>query len=265
MQAPTLIILAAGQGTRLRPLTEKCPKCMVETGGKSLIQWQVETAREAGIENIVIVGGYLIEMIDIPNVKIIKNPKFDKTNMVVSLFCAKDYFSDSMIISYGDILFEKHIIEKAISCDAPVGVIIDTEWKQYWETRFSDPLTDAETLKLDSTGDNIIEIGKSPTSFQEIQAQYIGVTKFNSVGIDALKAIYSQEEDAFKKGEKLICKERNLSELYMTDIIQGLINAGKDVKAIPINGSWLEVDNLKDLGIADQYVDNSSCLKIDRT
>ncbi|MBK1652709.1 sugar phosphate nucleotidyltransferase [Halorhodospira halochloris] len=55
------IILAAGQGTRLRPLTDDRPKCMVELEGKPLLEHQLEVLRGAGIEDIHVVGGYRAE------------------------------------------------------------------------------------------------------------------------------------------------------------------------------------------------------------
>ena len=61
---PTMIILAAGQGSRLRPLTDDRPKCLVEIHGKPLLEWQLEVARSEGVEKISVVRGYKEEAIN---------------------------------------------------------------------------------------------------------------------------------------------------------------------------------------------------------
>ena len=55
------IILAAGMGSRLKPLTDSMPKCMLEIAGKPLLHHQISTLRRAGVRNIIVVGGYLAE------------------------------------------------------------------------------------------------------------------------------------------------------------------------------------------------------------
>ncbi len=261
---PRLIILAAGQGTRLQPLTNNLPKCMIEVCGKPIIQWQVETARQAGIKDIFIVRGYLGDTINIPHVTYVINPLYAETNMVETLFCAKEYFDDFLIVSYGDILYEKQVLSKMFDSNGEISVAVDIKWRPYWEERFDNPLNDAETLKTDSTG-RIIEIGQEPRGYNDIEAQYIGLTLFKAEGIKELKKIYNQEKETNQRGGNYICRERNLSQLFMTDLIQGLINQGCWVSSVPIDGGWLEIDSTSDLKIAEKYMAfNSGFLKINR-
>ena len=86
------IILAAGEGKRLRPLTLTKPKCMVELFGRPLIEQQLSVFRSCGINDITIVTGYKSELINFPNINYIKNKNFGITNMIESLFCAIDKF-----------------------------------------------------------------------------------------------------------------------------------------------------------------------------
>ena len=261
---PRLIILAAGQGKRLRPLTNNLPKCMIEIHGKPILQWQVESARQAGIDDIIIVKGYLSNTINISGVTYVENPRYAETNMVETLFCARDYISEITVVSYGDILYERQILEKVLNSKGEVSVVVDTKWKPYWEKRFGNPLNDAETLRIDSSG-RIIEIGQKPKSINEIQAQYIGLTAFKGNGLRSLRKIYEKEKEAFQRHENYICNERNLSQLYMTDLIQGIVDANNCVTHVPISGSWLEIDSLEDFKLAEQYVDSkSTSLKINR-
>ena len=261
---PRLIILAAGQGKRLRPLTNNLPKCMIEIHGKPILQWQVESARQAGIDDIIIVRGYLSNTINISGVTYVENPRYAETNMVETLVCARDYISELTVVSYGDILYERQILERIFKSKNEISVVVDKKWKPYWKKRFGNPLNDAETMIIDSTG-KIIEIGQKPKSINEIHAQYIGLTAFRGNGLRALKNIYNQEKEAFQRGENFICKERDLSQLYMTDLIQGIIDADCRVTHVPVSGSWLEIDSLEDFKLAEQYVDSKSIsLKIFR-
>ena len=255
---PRLVILAAGEGKRLRPLTEDRPKCMIGIHGKPILRWQIETARKAGIDDIVVVRGYLGGAINIPGVTYIENPNYANTNMVETFFSAKNYFQDPLIVSYGDILYEKKVIEKLLNTNSPLSVIVDMEWRKYWSKRFSSPSDDAETLKLSADYSRILEIGQRPEKPEDIQAQYIGLISFRGEGLSAAKELYEREKKAYGERKRYICKSREMPHLYMTDFIQGLINEGLNVVPVQISGEWLEIDSLKDLELAESFVDKDS-------
>ena len=147
-----VIILAAGEGKRLGQLTHQNPKCLVELFGKSLLQWQIELFKQFDINDITIVKGYLEEKINISNVTYFLNNNFRETNMVETLFCAREKISDSVIVSYGDIIYEKKVLEKLLSSSDDISVITDENWMEYWKIRFENPLDDAESLVLDNNG-----------------------------------------------------------------------------------------------------------------
>ena len=128
-----VIILAAGQGTRLRPLTDNKPKCMVELLGKPLIQHQIETLRRNEIDDIHIATGYLEEKIDFEKTTKHFNPKYASTNMVYTLFCAEDAMQDDdLLIAYGDIVFNDDVLKKIIQSDFDISVVVDKDWKKYY-------------------------------------------------------------------------------------------------------------------------------------
>ena len=168
------IILAAGQGKRLYPLTKDKPKCLVELFGKSIIEWQIEKFKKCNIKDISIVQGYLGNMIDFPNISKYENKNYDTTNMVETLFCAKEELSENVIISYGDIIFEERVLEKLIECKDDFAVVVDKNWEEYWNMRFQNPLEDAESLKIDNRG-FITNIGQKVSNSNEIEGQYIGL------------------------------------------------------------------------------------------
>ena len=243
------IILAAGEGRRLRPLTNDVPKAMVKLFGMSLLERQINTFRNCNINDIVIVGGYNDEMINFPNIKKYKNTKFSSTNMVESLFCAKNELSETVIVSYGDIIFEKKVLNDLINSDEELSVVIDKNWKKYWNVRFADPLKDAESLKIDSL-ENILEIGQSVNNINEIEGQYIGLMKFQGKSLEFIKKFYeNMQEQARKSGRNPLNPKVPFRESYMTDFIQGLINVGCKIKAVSIINGWFELDNNDDYRI----------------
>ena len=130
-----VIILAAGEGKRLRPFTLERPKCMVEIGGKSLLERQLLILDHEEISDVIIIGGYKIEMLSGKANKVIENPRYQETNMVSTLFCAEEELKGDLIISYGDIVYSREILEKLINSDADISVVIDKDWESYWRKR----------------------------------------------------------------------------------------------------------------------------------
>lgn len=234
------IILAAGQGTRLRPYTNELPKCMVEFEGVTLLDRQIQVINCIGDQEIIIVGGYRSEMLP-AHYRAYINDDYENTNMLWSLFKAEDEMVDEVIISYGDIVYSPDILKKLVNSREDISVVIDKDWRAYWNSRSSNPLGDAESLKLTYDG-YISEIGFTPLSLDGIEGQYIGLMKFSSNGINALKHFF---HSAIKEG--LIFSNRDVKRMYMTDVLQCLIDGKNKVKAVPIYGDWVEVDTVSDL------------------
>jgi L-glutamine-phosphate cytidylyltransferase len=242
------IILAAGQGTRLRPLTNNKPKCLVELAGKPLLEHQLATLTSGGIDEIHIVGGYLAEQLKRPDTTLHTNPRFASTNMVATLFAAKDVMNgeSDIIIGYGDIVYESRVLEALIASSAPISLAVDREWKRYWAARMDDPLADAETLKL-VEGNRIVELGKKPESFADIQGQYTGLIKIRADHVEKLLDVWTaMDRDAYYDG-------KDFDNMYMTSFIQHLINLGWDTRSAFIENGWAEVDCEDDLAVATQF------------
>ena len=108
------LILAAGQGTRLGEISKNKPKCLINLFGKTLLESQIEILKSANINNINIVTGFKSELLKNYDLKQFHNKDFKSTNMVFSMFKAKDLFVseyEDLIVSYGDIIYEKKKIE----------------------------------------------------------------------------------------------------------------------------------------------------------
>lgn len=236
------IILAAGAGNRLQPYSSSKPKCLVEIAGQSLLQRQIEIIRSNKIDDITIITGYMANQINIKGTRVFHNPDYARTNMVSTLFMASEILNsgDPVIVSYGDIIYQKEILSRVISCDAPICLPVDVQWERYWSARMPDPLSDVETLKLNANGE-VIELGKKPTNRSEIQGQYIGLMKFNASLAGQLTTIYS------KLDRSDIYDGKDFDNMYMTTFLQILINRKWKAKAIKIENGWLEVDTPEDL------------------
>ena len=241
-----VIILAAGEGKRLHPLTLTKPKCMVELFGKTILERQISVFRKCGINDICIVTGHKSELINYSNIDYIKNNNFMKTNMVESLFCASDRFTESTIVSYGDIIFEEKVLAKLIDSNNDFSIIIDKQWEKYWKIRSNNPLTDLESLRHDDM-QNITSIGQKVSDLNEIQGQYIGLMKFQNNAIKIIKSFYAKSKETFESTNlNPLNSSLSFENSYMTDFLQGLINYGQKLKAISIENSWLELDNIDD-------------------
>lgn len=236
------IILAAGQGTRLRPLTDTRPKCMVELLGKPLVKHQLDMLNSKGIDDIYVATGYLENKIDYPQIKgKYFNPRYDKTNMVVSLFSALEVMEgDDLLITYGDIVYSDTVIEQVLNNDSEIGVVVDKDWRNYWEARMENPLDDAETFKVNVNGD-IIELGKKAKSIDEIQGQYIGMIKVRK---DFVHKFISFYQGLDKKG---MYDGNDFDNMYMTSFLQKITDELIPLKPIYINNGWMEIDEPSDL------------------
>lgn len=231
------IVLAAGQGTRLRPLTNARPKCMVEFKGKPIINYIIEAMHHVGISDIHIITGYKSEVLKthLANEEGIifhLNSEYDATNMLYSLWCANEEFDDDIIISYSDIIYSSDILQKLVDCQAEIAITVDRDWRKLWELRMDNPLSDAESLILDEN-ENVIEIGKKTSSYTDIQGQYMGLIKIS--------------KNAWKNIKKIYQSIPNPCSMYMTDFLQLIVNNGIGVRAVPVHGGWLEIDSVEDL------------------
>jgi len=234
------IILAAGEGTRLRPYTLDRPKCLVEVDGISLLDRQLAVLATQVISPIVLIGGYRIDMLKRPEFDLKVNPRYAETNMVWTLFCAEEELEGDILLCYGDIVYSREILEALLKSDADIAVAIDLEWESYWRARNEDPLDDAETLKLTNDG-QIIEIGQKPKSLSEIEGQYMGLMKFSAKGIKQLKKTFNDAKISSA------LRGKSLEKAYMTDLLQEMIDLNFRLDAVTVNGGWVEVDTVSDL------------------
>ena len=231
-----IIILAAGQGTRLKPFTDNTPKCMLPVHDRPILHWQLNAIRSLGITDIVVVGGYRNESIIAPDTVRIYNPEYRTTNMVQSLWCARQRFSTGFITSYGDIVYNADILKQLMDADGDICVVVDRAWKPYWNKRTDTVLDDIESLTINPDTGLIQSIGQKVRCLDEVEGQYIGLTAFRRDGIQNVREYMSNH---------------SIAKMYGTDLLQGLINEGVSVTPVWIDGGWFEVDTMRDWTVAE--------------
>lgn len=230
------VILAAGRGSRLKNMTASLPKPLVEFRGRRLIDWQIDALNGAGLNEISIVRGYRGECFDL-GVHYFENYRWSASNMVVSLTCAKEWLeNNTVIVSYGDIVYDKKVIEQLINAPGDITISYDPFWLSQWQSRFEDPLDDAETFRLNHDG-TLIEIGQKPESLKQIEGQYMGLLKFTPTGWKTIERYLNT------------LKAKVVDGLDMTSLLQRLIEKDTQINTVAINTSWYEIDQPSDLNI----------------
>src|SRR3990167_9747918 len=136
MEPVKTLILAAGQGKRLSPLTDDRPKCLVELAGKTVLEWQLRHLHQAGVPEAVVVTGFRSDLVEaeiarlsLPGmvVRTLYNPFYSVTDNLPTCWLARDEMRGGpFMIPNGDTLFEPAIAERLISApDAPITVTVD--------------------------------------------------------------------------------------------------------------------------------------------
>ena len=224
------LMLLAGKGTRLGNVGRYIPKCLLVYKNSNIISYHINIAKR--FDKIIGVIGHKGNLIETmyPNITYYFNKDYEKTNMVKSFMCAKSEFDDDMIIAYGDIIYNKSILQELVDIDDDFVVTVDINWKKYWKMRFDDINNDLESLSLENG--YITELGNKNVKIDNIDARYVGLLKFTKKGLDIIKSIIGDDE--------------KWNNAHMTDLLQHIIDSGYKVKAYEIDNQWIEFDTYKD-------------------
>ena len=244
------IIVAAGPSSRLRPITNKKPKCLLEIGGQTILERALSTLRESGIGNITVVRGYHSNLINYPNVTYYQNPDFMNNNILRSLFCAEDEMNDDFIFSYSDILYSKEIVEELVHSKADIALIVDIGWTKHYEGRNQHPIIEAELVKVENG--MVVKIGKQEVSPEEAHGEFIGLAKFTKSGAEVMRAAYHRVSEEHHTVP--FHRAASLEKAYITDMLQELVDTGSLVKSVDIEGGWMEIDTPQDLAEAPRWL-----------
>ena len=237
------IIVAAGPGSRLMPITDERPKCLLEIGGKTILERALEALKENGVEDIVVVRGYKGHLINYPDRTYCHNPEFRKNNILRSLFYADDEMNDDFIFSYSDIVYSREVVARLIGSEADISLIVDVNWQQTYKGRDQHPISEAELVKVENG--KVVKIGKEVVKPEEAHGEFIGLAKFTKSAAESMKAAYRRvSEDHCASPFQ---NAASLDKAYMTDMLQELVDDGLLVQSVDIEGGWVEIDTPQDL------------------
>jgi choline kinase/8-oxo-dGTP pyrophosphatase MutT (NUDIX family) len=236
-----LLILAAGQGTRIHEAHPNA-KCLIPILGRAILTRTVERARRLGYQRIVVLTR---EEVDLPpEVGPIERRNVGSTrNMVETLMAAEDILREGAVVSYGDIVFSDTVLKKVRDSTHDVGVVVDRDWRTLFRRRSADVLDHAESLRVERG--LLTSIGQPISSSDEPEGQYIGLIRFSPQGASAFTASYRRCLE--EHGSSPWRHGRTVTDAYMTDFLQELIDQGQPLASIDISGDWFEFDTPQDL------------------
>jgi L-glutamine-phosphate cytidylyltransferase len=236
------LILAAGRGSRMGVLTEDRPKCLTPLGGRTLLARQIASLRKGGCDEIGIVTGYRAALVAPAADRTFHNARWEETNMVASLLVARAWLQqEPVIVSYSDIFYAPETVADLAAAPGAVAIAYDRDWHALWSARFADPLSDAETFRLDEIG-RVTEIGARAAAREEIEGQYMGLIKLTPQTLPAADAVLSAVPPARR------------DKLDMTSLLSALIGAGVGVFAVERRGAWGECDTASDLRLYETWI-----------
>ncbi|MDB4349646.1 phosphocholine cytidylyltransferase family protein [Omnitrophica bacterium] len=229
-----IVILAAGKGERLMPLTKNTPKTLLEVGnGDTILENQLLNIRECGIRDIALVVGYKGEQIEAKvkdlkkdiNISMVYNPFYDITNNLVSLWMAKEELREDFIILNGDVIFKQNVMKNLLEADGDVCMVIDRK-----ETYVQ------EDMKVIIERNLVHKVSKK-ISLQRANGESIGMHKFQDKGRKRFVSVL----------EMMVREKENLGLFYLA-AIQRMIDDGMPVRYSECKpDDWLEVDFHPDL------------------
>ena len=227
-RAEKAIILSAGQGKRLLPLTESRPKCLIELSGRSLLSWQLHHLDEVGLREAVVVTGFGAEAVEaeiaslhLPHLKVrtLFNPFYSVADNLASCWLVRAEFDRDVLLLNGDTLFEPAIAERLLSA-APAEITVTIDRKDDY---------DADDMKVATDGARLMAIGKTLTAYD---AESIGFLRFSAAGAQRFTAA----------AEAILRHPDGLRRWYLS-VIDELAGSGAGVAVQSIEGlDWGEMD-----------------------
>ena len=234
------IILSAGQGKRLLPLTAEIPKCLLPIRGKKLIEWQIDALHRCGVHPITVVTGYHSEKVDEVlqrsyepgHIQALFNPAYAVTDNLVSCWAARHEMSGDFILLNGDTLFETAVLNRLLeSPDRPVTVVVDQK------DRYDD-----DDMKVETEECRLVRIGKDIPQ-DKARGESIGMIRFRGEG-----------PRLFRSALEKAVNDSNAGRKWYLSVIDEMARVMPVWTCSIVGLKWCEVDYPADLEKADGVV-----------
>ncbi|MGB5232849.1 MAG: phosphocholine cytidylyltransferase family protein [Desulfoprunum sp.] len=235
-----VIILSAGQGKRLLPMTATLPKCLLTVRGKTIVEWQIDELHKCGIEDITVVVGYNADKVEnllqrrygSNKIRTCRNPDYATTDNLISCWMVREEMTEDFILLNGDTLFEAPIVESLLNSPAaPITVTINLK-----------DAYDTDDMKVSLEGNRLVHVGKDIPQ-DKIHGESIGMILFRGSG-----------PMLFRNGLEKAREDQSCSRRWFLSVIDEIAGQGT-VSTCSIKGlAWCEIDFPADLQQAERIV-----------
>ncbi len=241
------IIIAAGAGNRMGPLTAERPKCMLPIADRSLLEWTMDSMRAAGCEEFIVVTGYRQDRIPDVGFRRVENVDYENNNILHSLMCAREFVEGPVMISYSDIWVEPTIHLRLAEASGDIVVAVDRDWMPYYEGRTEHPVAEAENMFLDERG-VVVSAGKHlrPEDAGNLMCgEFLGLWRMSAAGSARFREAFETLDEALEPTASFQ-QASEWRRAYITDMVQYLIDQGSRIDAALIDRGWAELDTAQD-------------------
>lgn len=234
------IILAAGQGRRLMPLTSNLAKCCLPLHGTSILEWQLSQIAQCNVDEVIVVTGFAHERVDdivanVTNIKVrtLHNPMYAHTDNLGTCWEARAEMTEPFILMNGDTLFEAAILQRLLACDSGFPVTLAIDSKVHF---------DLDDMKVITDGERLLKVSKQ-LDISLVSGESIGLMVFTQHGADA-----------FRQQIEVMMEQPMALKLWYLSAIDQLASQGL-AGTCSIKGlSWCEVDDASDFTAAANVV-----------
>lgn len=235
------VILAAGYGSRMYPLAQDIPKCLLTIKGETWLGRQLRILKNCGIKDITVITGFhqekIVELYG-EEVSIRYNPHYEITSTIFSLWIARDLLNDDALILSADIIFTEKPIRTLLANDNSYCLIVD---KKSFDAEAE---SDAEAEKVKTIDNIIIEVSKSVVA-EEAYGEFMAIAKIKKEGLEVFR------ESMFE------CVKKD-SNAYWSAIFQNMLEKGHQINFILIDSPWIEIDTKEDYKEARKLFENET-------
>ncbi len=241
------IIIGAGRGNRLMPTTENTPKCYAEIGGRRILDWIVEALTDNGVDDIVFIGGYLIELVqaDYPQFTFRHNSEWPSNNILESLMRAEDLMGEPFLTTYSDILYRPSAVRALLDAPGDICGIVDTMWRERYAGRTEHPMTDGEKV---TTNNGLITRIHRDIDPMQADGEFTGVARFSVDGGKLLREHYRRCR--LEYAGKPFREAKVFEKSYLIHLLQEMIECGVPMHHADVPGEYWEIDTQQDFTMA---------------
>jgi len=257
-----VIIPAAGQPQSHDPLDallQDRPVAMLELHGKSLLQRNVETLRQLGLEQITVITGYQAAAVNLEGIAKIFNPEFSRGHILHSIMQARELFDQDLLILYGDILFEPFLLQKLLGCEGDIVLAVDNSFAQGYNPNKNLDLVVARDRPqsgkrrfLPQASNLAVRIGHQSIASEAADYEFVGLAKLSRTGSRKLRDIYDDCQRLFR--DRAFHEAPSFLQASFTDLLQEAIDRGLPVRLLEVNSGWMEIQNWQDYQRACQLL-----------